>query len=517
MRRRGLLSRLAVLFIVAVLVAGNSVIPTEAGASTIIVDNTSFAEEVNNSVWSNPDGNVKVENSILVFPKTSTSETRLITKTAARASEKNEELVNINTTIRLETLPSGQKFILALGLSSIEAVAGSTGNVEIQFTNNGGVKASVVAYGNEGEQQLISATSLGRLNQYINIQVSVKKDGQLTFMTGNRVLGKAKLPVSGEGRVGFLQTGNCAAKVKDLKVVSYRYDSPENCDISEDFESGSMNVNLLTSMMTIRPSVYRPCYAAIQEYEGNQVFMCNNSGETYIGTLYQYSNFEISFDVPYLRTVAEWNKEGQAVKPVCGEFLVGWGYSSANPTGAAEYMTAEQSVSFLPGSQIIPRGYEDQTVVPENYPFFNQGEERGVSIKLSVVDTEVVVYMKWIEETAWTEVLRYHTGTMTSLGYIQLWMLTPGNIAIDNLKIVNKDAEPKLVTVDTKYDYLDKAEDYQYVKEENVYKDLAVKEETFNWYRLIPIVAGVCVATFGTTWGITAIIRRKKGGSNDEK
>lgn len=517
MRRRGLLSRLAVLCITIVLVAGNSVIPAKAGASTIVVDNSSFVDEVNNSVWSNPDGNVTVENSMLVFPKNSTSATRLITKTAARASEMNEELLNVTATIRLETLPSGEKFILALGLSSIEAMAGASGNVEIQFANNGGVKASVVAFGTEGEQQVISAVSLGQLNQDINVQVSVTKDGQLRFMTGNRVLGKVKLPVSGEGRVGFLQTGNCAAKVKDLKVVSYRYDTPENSDISEDFESKSMNVNLLTSMMTMRPSIYRPCYAAIQEYEGNQVFMCNNSGETYIGTLYKYSNFEMSFDVPYLQTLAEWNKNGEAIKPICGEFLVGWGYSSPNPTGAAEYMTAEQSVSFRSGSQVVPRGYEDKTVVSEKYPFFTPGEERGVSIKVSVVDTEVVVYMKWIEETIWTEVLRYHTGTLTSLGYIQLWVLTPGNIAIDNLKIVNKDANPKLLTVDAKYDNLDKVEDYQYKKAEYIYKDLAVKEETFNWYSLIPIVAGVCVVAFGTTWGITAIMRRKKGGSHDEE
>ena len=113
--------------------------------------------------------------------------------------------------------------------------------------------------------------------------------------------------------------------------------------------------------------------------------------------------------------------------------------------------------------------------------------------------------------------LRYHTGTLTSLGYVQLWVLTPGNIAIDNLKIANKDANPNLVTVDTKYEFLDKVEDYQYEKAKNIYKDFVVKEETFNWYRLIPFVAGACVAALGITWGTTAIIQRKKGGSHDEK
>lgn len=518
MKRRGLLSRLAVFFAVVLTVGSVGTLPAKAGASTIVVDDSSFAEKLDDGTWSNPDSNVSVENKMLVFPESSTSETRLITKSPARASEMEDELVNAKATIRIETLPNGQKFVLALGLSSIEAISGESGNVEVQFTNNGGIKAKVVAYGDSGEEEIISNISVGKLKQDIKIEVSISKTGALILKTGGSVAGKGQLPVSGEGRVGFLQTGSCAVKIKDVTIMSYQYDTPENSDLFEDFESGSMNLNLLTSKMTIFPSIYRPCYAKVMEYDDNQVFMCSNSGETYIGTLYKYSNFELSFDIPYIQALPVWTEEGEAIKLTSGELFVGWGFSEPNPLSPADYMQAEQGISFREGTQIVPDGYSELAVSPEKYPFFSPGYEGGVSIKISVIDTEVVVYVKWIEETNWTEVLRYHTGTKTFLGYIQLWMLTPANIAIDNLKIVNKDANPKQVTVDAQYEYLEILEDYKYEKSEDVYKDLVVREEETNWYLLIPVTAGVCMIVFGMVFGITELKRRKKGdGSNEKK
>lgn len=515
MRPQGLRSRLT-LFVAVILTAGSiSVLPAKAGASTIVVDNTSFEEKIDDATWSNPDSNVVVEKNMLVFPKESTVETRLITKSAARFSSMENELVNVKTTLCLENLPDNGKFILALGLSSIEATSGENGNLEIQFINEGGVKASVISYGEEGEQSVVADVNIGSMNKDMAVEVSVLKEGSMTLKAGGRVVGKGKISVSGEGRVGFLQTGGCQAKIKDVRIVSYRYDTPENSDIVEDFESGSMNLNLLTSRMTAFPSVYLPCYAKVEEYNGNKVFRCNNSGETYIGTLYEYSNFELSFDIPYLQTLSEWNENGEALKQISGDLIIGWGYQTPKPENAADYMLSEQSVTFRPETKIIPQGYTDKTLIPETHQFFSAGSDKGVSVKVSVIDTDVKVFLKWIDETEWTQVLNYQTGTKTPLGYIQIWMLTPGNLAIDNLKILNKDTEPQLVNVDTKYEYLNKADDYEYQQVEDVYKNLGKEEKTFNAYLLIPAAAGVCVIAMGTYWGVTTWKSKRKGVKSD--
>lgn len=501
---------------VMVLTLGNTSVPTvEAGASTIVIEETSYAEGIKDSIWSNPDANVSAKDKVLIFPESSTSETRLITKTAVRVSEMNDELVHAKMSICLEKLPNGEKFILAFGLSSIEAMSGETGNVEIEFMNQGGLKARVVAYGEDGEKEVVPITSFGQMGRDITIEISITKAGELTLIKAGKVVAKGTIPVSGEGRVGFLQTGNCAAKVKNVDIRSYRYDAPENCDINEDFESGSINVNLLTSKMLSYATEYLPAYAKVMDYEGSKVFMLHNAGETYLGTTHKYSNFEFSFDLPYLQTVTEWNAEGEDITPSSSEFIIGWGFPEMDPPSAADYMLAEQSVTFRADSMVVPDGYEDLAVVPENYPFFKQGNERGVSIKLSVIDAQVIVSMKWIEETKWTEILKYNTGTQTSLGYVQLWALTPGNLAIDNLKIVNKDANPNLLTVDTERFYLNKAEDYEYTEAENVYKDLSAEEETFNWYVLIPATAGGCIVVLISILGVVTIKRHRKGGGSN--
>lgn len=512
--RNGLL-----LFALITLTAGNiNVLPAKAGASTIVVDQTSFQDKLDDSVWSNPDNNVAVENNTLVFPRESTVETRLITKSAARFSSVEDELVNVKATLTLHHLPDNGKFILALGLSSIEAFTGESGNLEVQFTKVDGVKASVVAYGEDGEQVVIAGKNVGSMNHNLAVEVSVLKEGSMTLKINGRVIGKESIPVSGEGRVGFLQTGECQAKIQDVRIVSYRYDNPENCDIEEDFESGSMNLNLLTSKMTAFPSVYLPCYAKIEEYNGNHVFMCNNSGETYIGTLYEYSNFELSFDIPYIQTLSDWNEQGEAIKPISGDLVIGWGYQTPKPESAADYMLSEQSITFRSETKVIPQGYADKTMIAETHPFFTAGCSRDVSVKVSVIDTNVTLFLKWTDESEWTEVMNYQMGTKTPLGYIQIWMLTPGNVAIDNLKIVNKDENPQLTDVDTKYEYLDKADDYVYQQEEDVYHDYTDEKKTFNQYLLIPVVAGICALSLGAYLGIiTWKSKRKEVVMNERK
>ena len=59
------------LLIVVFVSAGMSFMPVEAGSSDIIIDNTTYAGELDNSVWNNPDGDILIENDTLIFQNTS--------------------------------------------------------------------------------------------------------------------------------------------------------------------------------------------------------------------------------------------------------------------------------------------------------------------------------------------------------------------------------------------------------------------------------------------------------------
>lgn len=134
-----------------------------AGASYKTIDSTSFQEKISSSDWNNPEEDVYSENNKLVFPQTSTADTKLITKTAVKVNEMLPNMFDADYRMQIQKLPAGEEFVLACGLSSIEGIIGSEGNVEVVLSNNGGIKAEVRAYETEGEAiQLLKPVSIGR-------------------------------------------------------------------------------------------------------------------------------------------------------------------------------------------------------------------------------------------------------------------------------------------------------------------------------------------------------------------
>ena len=84
------------LLVVTLLSAGIYHMPVEAGSSDIIIDSSTYAEGLDNSVWNNPDDDITIEQNTIVFGSTSSEFTRLITKTAVKGTAEVEELVKQN-------------------------------------------------------------------------------------------------------------------------------------------------------------------------------------------------------------------------------------------------------------------------------------------------------------------------------------------------------------------------------------------------------------------------------------
>ena len=174
---------------VVVTIAGNgrNVMDVSAGSSDIVIDSTSFQEELDATVWNNPSADLSAKDGTLIFPEESTGETRVLTANPIKVSAYHDEFLSVKYILKLKTLPKGEKFVSAFSLATVESYYGEAGNLELIFENNGGLKVCLMVYDEDGgEKQLVAPQSIGSLGQNIDVQVSVTAD----MKTNIRVNGK---------------------------------------------------------------------------------------------------------------------------------------------------------------------------------------------------------------------------------------------------------------------------------------------------------------------------------------
>lgn len=504
---------LVIFFALVCMMSSIQVLPVSAGASRLVIDRSSFAEKLDSTVWNNMEEDIIVQDGALIFPKDGSDLTSLITKTSVKASKDYKNLVETDVTMKFTSLPKEETFAFAFGLSGVESMMGEPGNVEIKFTQNGKLYVSVEAYNDEQEATVIAQpVACGSVGNTIRLKAVISNAGILTLHINGKQICNAQLPTSGEGRVGFLQTGSCGATVTDLQIVSYRYDRPENCDIFEDFEKEAINSNLLTSKIIQPSSTHAPSRIAIEEVNGNRALRFENTSTSYIGTCYQYSNFEMSFDVVYLQREDIYDEDGNITKARNDNIVISFGdetqdYSNSGYTNSADAVVVDY------GSGVYSLNLDAYSNAEKlGYPFAKPECDKNFSLLVSVIDSVVTVKVKWMEEKAFTEILQYELSGETPLGYVHIW--TTGrnsNFALDNLSIKNKDANPQLIEVDYKSALIEKPADFKYEPMSAEYEERE-QEEQFNPYLLIPAVALICVFAFL----VNSLIQKKLASRKEE-
>lgn len=512
MRKRKSLVRFLSLA-VGIVLAGSGAMTVRAGSSELVTDASSYEKELSSALWKNRDEDVISKGGKIIFPDNSTETTSLISKTAAKLTGKHENLVTAKATLQFSKLPKGEQFAMVLGLGSVESFMAEKGNVEIGFSNDGGIRMQVKAYTDDSDSEIIAKDiSCGSLSGSIRVHAVISSKQVLTVSLNGKQVVKKKLPVSGEGRVGFLETGSCGVAISDVEIVAYRYDNPQNVNATEDFEQGTLNTNVWASKMSIPCYTYQPSGTNIIREDDNYVFQFQNSGGAYLGTKYQYSNFEFSFDVPYLQRKHDVDERGNIVTPKCENFAVCIGADTAECSGT-EYTNAFDLIIFSGNSTVTSwntKQYADASQA--GYPYFAEDCDKGFSVKISVIDSVITVGMKWLDETKYTTVFQYQVTRENPLGYVQIWT-TAGvaNLSVDNLKIVNKDKDPDTIEVDFKGGIIEKPADFAY--EPVVQKTKPVEEEeSFSWYYLPAGTGAVCLLFI-----LTVVIIRKKKSAGKEK
>lgn len=490
----------------------------QAGSSDIVVNNTSFATELDSTTWNAPNADVNVENGKIVFSKDSTAETRLITRKGATKTEYYDELFNTSYTLKLSALPADQKFIVAYSLLTAESYAEENGNFEVVFTNNGGVKVSVRAFGDDGtEQVLVDKANCGiKVGSAFTMSVSATKDMKTKVVVNGKTVYHAVAPISMEGRMGFMQSGNCAAEIQTVNIVSHAYERPENANIVEDFEKGSMDKNTLTSIMT-RNLGFFPAGIYVEEYNGSNVLMFNNVSQGFFGTRYQYSNFEVSFDIPYVLRKNIVDEDGNVSALAHGNFVLGIGDESDVYSNYGYQQSAEALVISPDSISSFTHGKDGVSVQLAGKGYYDQQKNEGYSVKVSVVDTQIKVYVKALGATKYDEVLNYKVGQATPLGYVHIWSTGLSNFAIDNFKLTNLDKDANVLDLEYEAATIKPEADWEYKEREVVYLDevldkgdkTATEEQGFKWSMLL-VYGGIAGVVILATCTVVTLTGKKK-------
>lgn len=433
-----------------------------AGSQATISEPVSEKNELNQTDWYFADSNIVATDGTLVIQPTSTSDTRFIAKGVSKTDSLVSEMTSVEASMRLTALPRGKQFVLAFGLSSIEAFPGEAGNVEISFTNDGGVKMGIVAHTGSETVTILNPKNVGvSMNKEFTLSAVITPKAALQVSINGRKVCEQTLPVSGEGRFGVLQTGACGAKFSKLSYSYTLYERPENTNIYEDFETGDFNMNTLYS--TSKKNGLYPSGIRIEDYNGSQVLRFQNVGLGYIATKHKYSNFEISFDMPYFLRERVYDENGQLIGKPASNLGISFGGEVYQPEGYA-YVHDTDLITIR--SELV-RSESRQAWTSENLAELGVTDistNEGYSVKLTYVDGHATFQVKALSAKEYITVGETDYELQRS-GYIFIWSTGNADCAIDNLKIVNLDQNPNLIEVERRSSIIT-AEDYIPTKEE---------------------------------------------------
>lgn len=500
-------------FCLGIIVFGVSSINSFAGASNIVIDKTSFGKELDTSRWNVPNGDVLAEDGKLIFTKDSTEYTKLITMNAAKENAYSEELFHASYTLKLQNIPKGKEFIAGFSLEDVESDAQEPESLSVVFAKDDGIKVSIAVYDENGKEKVLVDNKSCNIREGANftLDVTATKEMDLSIKINNQTLYNKKSPIDLAGRIGFLQTGSCEAEISDVEIVYHEYERPENANVSEDFENGTFNFNLLTSKMISNAKSY-PNGIQVEEYNGSNVLMFRSVAMGYFGTKYTYSNFEISFDIPFMQHKAEMDEAGQILAMQNSAFVVGIGDDASDYDKQHGYLSAAEGVVFN-SIEVASLNNLVPAVKLADKNYFDMDKNEGYSVKISVLDAEVTVYLKALKASKYDKIMQYKLGNATPTGYIHFFANGQTNFAIDNLKIENKDQDANLLDVEYKESFLKNTGDWKYEPEEAVYLEVEDDKETFS-IELLPVFAGVIgIIMIAISFFVA---RRKRGDRREE-
>ena len=339
-----------------------------------------------------------------------------------------------------------------------------------------------------------------------SMSVQATNKNKISVKVNNKSIYNGDAGIEMKGRMGFLQSGSCEAEIEDVNIISYAYDTPSNTNLVEDFESGSMNKNTLTSTMT-RPTGYLPSGIMVEEYNGSNVLMFHNVIDGSFGTLHQYSNFELTVDVPYNLYSNKIDEDGDLVAQENAGFVIGIGDDTDAHASYGYHSSADGVVCEL--RRIYNLKNDVSFVLPET-GFYDEENNVGYSVKVSVIDTEVNVWVIALKATNWTHAFTYSLGDSTPSGFIHIWATGRANFGIDNFKITNKDEKGNVQEVPYDAYIIPEIDDWEYEPMKVEYIEAENTETKFNYAWLLAYAGIAAVVILAGCIVVSKVSNRPK-------
>ncbi len=383
------------------------------------------------------------------------------------------------------------------GVLEVYVKAGSTGKItvgtRITGTNDAVEAADVATLGADFDIHA-EITADKKLNIFIN---GIDDTPEVTAEYANPFMG---------GLFSFGQKGNTTTEVISLVVNRYEYESPANPDYLETFDAEDhpdgkpgYSTQMFATYSTTGPLDPSYLHVDTDEETGNSYLRFNNTAHSHIITKYQYSNFEITFDLFDFGNRYLTDENGNSISFPAAQFMVYVGASRAPNQDGAISAQAITYYGWVAGTNVSSLNFEKEmssrqvmTKVGETH-IFRDGDgrtkmngslsdlaytgldglrrnpvnmlhvtESGISdpmkVKIQVIDGIYKLYVimadDYEDESSWDKIganfsidLGFTPKGFVGFGWVgsdvegtNKYSTTAGNASVDNLKIKNLDA-----------------------------------------------------------------------------
>lgn len=543
----------AVILVLSVCMASFTAV--SAGMSNVeVVTDDSFEGEIMQNRWYFTGG-VEYGNNSVVFGENSSADSRIIAR--RRIDDVGyygrEVAVSAEAVFSIEEFGPDAAFMVGFGLRTAAAYLASVSTTTVYFQNGAsGIECGVYKTDeNEIRQDICAAQPFdsNALGGEISLSVEIGSNGDISVGVNGTQICDAAAAAPFEGYFGFGQSGATRTEITSVNVISGAYDRPETPAVCEEnFDDGEFNA--LEWYAFMNPGYFSPTNQYVGEGRLNFV----NTAQASMCTMFQYSNFLLDFDIPYIQ------RESEFVDGIPVSSYSGWiGVSMGAPDymgGATTMLVNATMIRFQPTSS-------DNTVLPEDTILYltEYGttlqtvslKEKGyhlwdpandgkiISCRLSVEDGLIELWLKYDTEEEYTKVLSYDLG-YTPLGYVgflamghfqsegeglaqsgQYSSISAGNFALDNLRIENKDKDANTVEVGYVSNKEEMPADYVYndTWEEGDLLENQLVNGTYpssdHTGLIVGLSAGGAVVVAGGSAAAVAIVKKRRKGHESEQ
>ena len=390
-------------------------------------------------------------------------------------------------------------FYVVFGLNKVNATMSQGICSAISFYDNGANKIAAKIINKNGveETTLEEISGVFEYNDNLKLDITVKTDGKV-YLSVNNV---KYLDYDNEtacrsvGYFGFAQSAGSGVKITytDEGLYTSVYDTPENADVDEDFEDGFDANRLYVNNNEMRQGYYKPegmfCEDGVLKFS-------NLTSYGFVSTCYEFSNFEMSFDIPHLQRKCVLDDDGNIIVPA-SNYWFGICLGAPNLDNPHYAITTSVMILFTPiYTAGEPTGLclqlldnykekyskylsdEDNFWLTKN-AYDEYGRERTVNMHVVMEDGKLTCEFKWNNKSTYHKILDEFDLHYTPYGYVQIHgqgndatsiskndSLAGSSFWIDNLKVKNTDENANKISPDDlvkRSNSIKTDEDYDYV------------------------------------------------------